>query len=104
MTKDTICVTGPVFERPSTWAAVQPPPTTRAEWEGLRGETREQLLARGCSPWDDSLMLFPRDWYSAIPEGYELKCISGKVEKFRLGKTDDDQRWGALAFGVESTS
>jgi hypothetical protein len=92
---------GSIHERPASWPPVTSPPSTRAEWEALRGESPAALLARGCTSWDGALMLFPREWYDAIPEGFKVKTISGAWRLFRHDLTDDDARYGALACGVE---
>lgn len=46
------------------------------------------------------LMLFPAEWYASIPAGFPIVDINGKLEDFEPGKTDDDRRFGLLAYGV----
>lgn len=64
------------------------------------------LRAIGCSAWDEpdangkQLWLLPGEWYDHIPEGMPLVCIDGKTEPFERGKTDDDTRFGCLAYGI----
>lgn len=66
----------------------------------------ETLKAIGCCPWDEPnekgevLWLLPGEWYDRIPEGTPLVCIDGKPELFQRGVTDDDIRYGCLAYGV----
>lgn len=43
--------------------------------------------------------LFPGEWYDYIPEGFEVINISGETERFKRGETDDDKRYGCLAYG-----
>lgn len=46
------------------------------------------------------LWLFPAEWYDAIPNGFPLVDINGCNELFIKGSTDDDRRYGCLAYGV----
>lgn len=76
-------------------------PLNLAEFDALRGKSREQLIELGLRPWDESgLLLFPVEWYPLIPAGFEVVDIFGNVERFEPGKTDDDCRFGVLAFGI----
>lgn len=63
-----------------------------------------ELKKLGCRPWEKNqkgtLMLFPFDWYEKIPKGFSIVDISYRKEKFVPGKTDNDQRFGMLAYGV----
>ena len=43
--------------------------------------------------------LYPKEWYNFLPEGINIIDISGKVEKFKRGFTDDDARYSCLAYG-----
>jgi len=47
-----------------------------------------------------TLWLFPGEWYSDIPKGFEIVDISGCRERFERGTTDDDIRFGCLAYGI----
>lgn len=64
------------------------------------------LKAIGCGAWDEpnakgeQLWLLPGEWYNHIPEGMPLTCIDGTTEPFERGKTDDDIRYGCLAYGI----
>lgn len=66
----------------------------------------ETLKAIGCCPWDEpnekgeALWLFPGEWYDHIPEGMPLTCIDGTTAPFKRGETDDDIRFGCIAYGV----
>jgi hypothetical protein len=43
---------------------------------------------------------FPAEWYDHIPEGFEIVTINGAMKPFERGVTDDDRRFGLLAFGI----
>lgn len=103
--KPTIYITGSQHERPADVLPVALPPASPADWDALRTKTRAELEALGCAPWETQadgscLMLFPATWYDSIPAGFEITSISGRKEQFAPGKTDDDRRYGALAYGV----
>lgn len=63
------------------------------------------LKAVGCQKWDEpnadgeTLWLFPHEWYAIIPDGTPIVTINGEHETFKRGETDDDMRFGALAYG-----
>jgi hypothetical protein len=63
------------------------------------------LRAIGCQKWDEPdesgsvLWLYPGEWYDHIPDGLTVTDINGRVEQFKRGETDDDIRYGALAYG-----
>ena len=100
---ETIRIKGPQFER--TDGVV--PSLPADSWERLCSLSKESLKALGCCAWDEPdargmvLMLFPHEWYSHIPAGYEIVCINGDREQFVPGETDDDMRFGCLAYGIE---
>lgn len=78
-------------------------------FESLRTMTTDELSRRGLRQWTDEpdgtppLLLIPAKWYNAIPEGYELESINGEKTKFTRGVTDDDSRFGYLAYGIRGT-
>lgn len=49
---------------------------------------------------DREIWLLPAEWYNSIPEGYELFSLSGSSHLFKKGETDDDRRFGCLAYGI----
>jgi len=51
-------------------------------------------------PQTHTLWLFPGTWYQHIPNGFPIVDIFGVLDEFERGKTDDDIRYGCLAFGV----
>ena len=70
-------------------------------WSRIVSMDQKQLENLGCCLWDDSgLMLFPYGWYDFIPDGFEMKCIDGSTELMERGKTDNDYRFGCLAYGI----
>lgn len=46
------------------------------------------------------ILLIPAEWYNSIPEGFEIYGLSGEKENFKKGETDDDRRFGCLAYGI----
>lgn len=65
----------------------------------------EALLAMGCCKWDEidgegqTLWLYPAEWYDFIPDGTDIVSIFGERKKFKRGETDNDTRFGMLAYG-----
>lgn len=49
---------------------------------------------------EHDILLIPGEWYNSIPEGFELYDICGHKELFKKGETDDDIRFGCLAYGI----
>jgi len=89
----------------------EPTPGVPTDWGELRTLDRDELRNRGCKGWCDpqeddwplkgqELLLFPGEWYNHIPPGFEVVDINGETEPFVPGHTDDDIRFGCLAFGI----
>lgn len=102
---DAIEIVTPQFTRePGAPPARQPP----APFESVRSLDFAQLKELGCRCWDDPdkdgtvLMLLPGEWYDSIPDGFVLECISKSLSqhRFKKGKTDNDIRFGVLAYGI----
>jgi hypothetical protein len=78
-------------------------PSTPAEYAAIKTMDSETLKKIGCQVWDKSdrqtHWLFPGEWYAHIPAGTEIVDINGQTEPFEPGVTDDDIRFGALAYG-----
>ena len=97
-----IVMIGPQFEREDGLTVAAP----SCSFEELREKSAEDLLQMGCGVWDEPdengkvLMLFPKEWYSLIPAGYSVEVISGETESFQPDITDNDYRFGCLAYGV----
>lgn len=100
MGKETIKIITPQFER-TDGKTITHFPKTEEEYKELRTLPDEKLLDMGCQKWDDDLWVFPAEWYDHIPNGLEIIDIFGETEKFEKGVTDDDMRFGALAFGFK---
>lgn len=49
---------------------------------------------------EHDILLIPGEWYNSIPEGFELIDICGHKELFKKGETDNDIRFGCLAYGI----
>lgn len=98
---DTIEISTPQFER--TDGIV---PSLPDAWERLRTLSVATLAKIGCGKWDAPdadgrvLMLFPKEWYSHIPDGFMVEDINGEIESFKAGETDYDYRFGCLAYGI----
>lgn len=114
MSKDIVIVT-PQFTRPRGEPGPACPPADAAAWAALRELSVQALRELGCRAWNDpkapdqrdltvfrthTLMLLPGEWYGHIPEGFEVTDINGKACVFTPSVTDDDIRFGCLAFGV----
>ena len=73
------------------------------DWENLHKKTPETLRALGFGVWDETEngkhWLFPKEWYSIIPDGFLITHIDGEQDEFKRGVTDDDYRFGCLSFG-----
>ncbi len=74
-----------------------------ADFQALPTKDVATLKALGLGIWDSdengTHWLYPAEWYLRIPDGLEILSISGEVEVFKRGETDDDRRFGMLAFG-----
>lgn len=92
-----IIITGSQHERVDGTVPAAPP----KDFDALRSMKQDQLQELGMRVWDETgLMLFPGEWYDFIPAGYDIVDISGNREKFEPGTTDNDIRFGCLAFGI----
>lgn len=49
---------------------------------------------------DENILLFPSEWYDIIPDGFMVTGLYGEQYPFEKGKTDDDKRFGCLAYGI----
>lgn len=104
MSKDVIRIVTPQFTRTADMPPVKEPPS---DWQALRKMTSSELKALGMGVWSTAsfpartaLMLLPGEWYAHIPDGYAVETINGKTSSFRKGKTDNDIRFGCLAYGI----
>lgn len=98
---ETIQIITPQFER--TDGVQVPVLIDFNDWENLHKKDEATLRALGFGVWDKdengTHWLFPKEWYSIIPDGFVVTDINGEKEVFKRGQTDDDYRFGCLAFG-----
>ena len=60
-----------------------------------RGDAPTKLLAE-----DEDIILFPGEWFDAIPEGFVTTGLSGESKPWKKSEEDDDIRFGCLAYGI----
>jgi len=109
---EEVQVLTPQFTRPDGEPAPASPPADREAFEALATLPDSALKELGLRAWgrefehDDGtetgpmLWLFPGEWYSSIPEGFPVVDIFFREAAFARGKTDNDVRFGCLAFGI----
>ena len=92
----------PQFER-TDGNQVPLPDFSRDDWDKFSERDEATLKALGMGIWDKDKnqihWLYPKEWYSIIPNGLMVTDINGKQEPFIKGQTDDDYRFGCLSFG-----
>jgi hypothetical protein len=49
---------------------------------------------------DEDVLLFPWEWYDVIPNGFVVTGLDGESYAFQHGVSDDDKRFGCLAYGI----
>jgi hypothetical protein len=107
-------ISTPRFERPVGQAPPASAPRDTQGFLDLPSLPDKALLALGLrrwgTLWDDDkkprpvsrrnpmLWLYPCEWYPAIPDGLPIVTISFEHSTFKAGETDDDIRFGCLAF------
>jgi hypothetical protein len=103
---DTVEIITPQFTRTDGIT----PSIPQVNFANLHTMAPETLKAIGCCRWDEpnekgeTLWLLPGEWYAIIPDGTPIVCIDGEHELFKRGETDDDIRYGCLAYGVLARS
>jgi hypothetical protein len=109
---EDVTVRTPQFTRPPSWAQPGCPPASREQWNDLYKMDGVALRELGLHPWcthhemeheygrNGVLYLLPGEWYRSIPAGFPITDICGGDELFSPGVTDDDIRFGCLAFGI----
>ena len=70
-----------------------------------QGETAKFDIGHGGCPTklleiDEDILLFPAEWYGIIPDGFIVTGLNGESYPFENGKSDDDMRFGCLAYGI----
>jgi hypothetical protein len=48
---------------------------------------------------DEDVVLFPGEWYNAIPDGFMVTGLFGESYPFKKDESDDDIRFGCLPYG-----
>lgn len=97
---DQVTFSTPQFDR-TDGIVVSYFPRTIEEFDALKKLPDESLRSIGCGLWDDGHWLYPASWYWNIPVGYLVTDINDNTEPFMPGKTDDDRRFGMLAYGFK---
>ncbi len=125
---DTITIITPQFERTQPLSSDFKPTTNEDFLDFVNNAPIDALKAVGFGKWstmnsmikenndrrvgykdnlptellehDEAVYLFPKEWYNLIPEGFAMTDISGREHKFKRGKTDDDIRFGCIAYGI----
>jgi hypothetical protein len=98
---ETLEIHTPQFERTDGLQVALP----QVDFAKMHLVSAETLKRIGCCMWDEPdkdgnvLWLYPAEWYDHIPEGTPLVCIDGETSLFKRGETDDDMRFGCLAYG-----
>ena len=49
---------------------------------------------------DEDVCLIPGEWYEVIPDGFMVTGLDGEQYPFKNGESDDDIRFGCLAYGI----
>ena len=99
---DTIEIITPQFDRTDKLEVVYIPKNVE-EFDALKTFNKQKLIDLGVGVWYETPKmthyLYPKEWYDYIPDGYPIAFISGHTEPFETDKTDDDYRYGCLAYG-----
>jgi len=74
-------------------------PESREGFEELRNKSEEELLDMGMKKWNEELLLFPKEWYDYIPNGFEVYTILDEKEMFG-DDSSKDSRFGCLPYGI----
>ncbi len=97
---DKINICTPQFERCDGVVGVDP---STVVWNNVRSYDHDTLVKMGFGVWekDEAKVhyLIPHSWYDFVPDGWPLLCIDGEESLFKKGETDDDQRYGMIAYG-----
>jgi hypothetical protein len=82
-------------------------PESVYEFNEVKKFPSELLLKMGVRKWSENkdtgeiIYIYPGEWYNLIPEGYPIVDINDEEELFNKEKTDDDIRFGCLAYGFK---
>jgi len=95
---DEFNIQTPAFNR-TDGRTVAKAPETLEEFFSLRKAPEYVLEDLGLRQWASGHWLYPAEWYDKIPEGLDLFSINGEEIRFERGVTDNDMRFGMLAYG-----
>lgn len=99
-----IQVIGPTFDREPGAPASACAPDSAEAWAALWTLDSVALRELGLREFGQvvggTLYLFPGEWYSAIPDGFEVALLAGSRWAFDRDRASDDVRFGCLAYGV----
>jgi len=103
---DEVSFVTPQFTRERRATPPGSPPASREQWDALLSMSDVGLREMGLRPWDEPdeqgrvTMLLPGEWYRAIPAGFPIVGLNGEEESFVPRQSDNDIRFGCLAYGV----
>lgn len=66
----------------------------------LGGHRNDRETPKNLLEQDEDIWLFPKEWYDLIPNGFIVTGLNGESYPFESGKSDDDTRFGCLAYGI----
>ena len=96
--------TGRTSSQQRVWRVILAAKAQDIPFGNLKSMSKKELQALGCGVWDEedgkALMLFPAEWYDQIPKDFEIESISGNKERFQKGKSNKDERFGVLPYGI----
>lgn len=99
---DKIEITTPQFDR-DDGKKITYFPKTIEEYEFLKEFSEANLRKLGLGVWDKNEegihWLYPCEWYNYIPDGMMVTDIMENEETFEKGVSDNDKRFGMLAYG-----
>jgi len=78
-----------------------PAKNTTEFFDWVKTLDHKSLIEIGLRLWDEGHYLYPSEWYDYIPNGYTITDIEGVNGPFMHGVTDDDIRYGMLAYGFK---
>lgn len=68
-------------------------------WDTMNNIISENETSKELLKEDENVILFPGEWYNVIPEDFIVTDIFGEENPFKKNVSDDDIRFGCLAYG-----
>ena len=87
-------------KKPGGMPAPPDAPTNAKGWAELARMTPAMAKRFGLGNWDGGLFLFPGAWADKIPHSTKVEAINGEKTTWGKVKSDDDTRFGFMAYGV----